>query len=85
MASRHEKYPGVTTASPRVKLNKNRETGGEGGILSPPFLACADESYTFAIIPCVLAGCKLFSTFASVSPVSPIGCDSDENGITGIS
>jgi hypothetical protein len=62
-----------------------RLSGGEGGILLPPFLAGAYESYTSGIIPCVLAGCKLFSTFASVSTVSPICCDSDQNGITGIS
>ena len=29
-------------------------TGGEGGILVPPFPASADESYTSAIIPCVV-------------------------------
>lgn len=32
---------------------QSRLSGGEGGILLPPFLASADESYTYAIILCV--------------------------------
>ena len=60
-------------------------TGGEGGILVPPFPASADESYTSAIIPCGLATYKRFLSSATVSIVSPIRWGSAENGITGIS
>jgi hypothetical protein len=59
-------------------------TGGEGGILLPPLPASADECYTSVIIPCVLAAYKLFTASPSVSTVSPICCDFQENGITGI-
>jgi hypothetical protein len=60
-------------------------TGGEGGILLPPLPASADEPYTSAIIPCVLAGYKRIPTQARVSIVPLIHCGSHENGITGIS
>ena len=35
-----------------TKLLEIEKSGGKGGILFPPFLASADESYTSAIIAC---------------------------------
>ena len=61
------------------------KTGGEGGILSPPLPASADESYTSVIIPCVLGSYKRIRSSATVSIVSLIRCNSRENGIRGIS
>ena len=49
-----------------------KTTGGEGGIRLPPFPASADESYTSAIIPYVLAGYKQIRSSATVSIVSLI-------------
>ena len=57
----------------------------KGGILLLPFPASADESYTSAIIPCVLGGFKRIRSSATVSIVSPIRWSCAENGITGIS
>ncbi len=49
------------------------------------YLQVAVKIYSSAIIPCVCAGYKHIRSQAGVSMVSPIGCDSHENGITGIS
>jgi hypothetical protein len=62
-----------------------RLCGGEGGILLPPLPATAGETYTSVIIACVGAGYKRIATSVPVSIVSPIGCISHKNGITGIS
>jgi hypothetical protein len=35
-----------------LQARDNKSNGGEGGILLPPFLASADESYTSVIIRC---------------------------------
>jgi len=74
----------------RVFRGKNHRclllsNGGEGEILVLPFPASADESYTSAIIPCVLDAYKRFLSSATVSIVSPIRWSSAENGISGIS
>jgi hypothetical protein len=60
-------------------------TGGEGGILSPPFLLSSCHPCTFAIIRYILAGYNGFRTQATVSIASPIPCSSAETGISGIS
>ena len=56
----------------RAGKNPLRRSGGEGGILLPPLSASAGESYTSAIIPCVLAGYKEIRSLAGVSMVSLI-------------
>jgi hypothetical protein len=66
----------------KYKLVRN---GGESGIRLPPSGASADEHYTSAIIPCVCAGYKRIRSWATVSIVSLIRCNSREKGITGIS
>ena len=60
-------------------------SGGEGGIRLPPFLASTDESCTSAIILFVLAGYKPIDPARTVSTVSVIPLVYRENGITGIS
>jgi len=62
-----------------------RKTGGEGGILLPPFLLSACDPYTSEIIACFPEAYKNFHSWATVSIVSPIRCSSAENGISGIS
>lgn len=62
-----------------------RQSGGEGGILSPPFFATVDEPYACAIIPSKLGTCKRIRTSVPVSIVSPGGHISQQNGISGIS
>jgi hypothetical protein len=63
--------------SPIVGNWEGRESnGGEGGILLPPLLASADESYTSAIIPCAVGSYKRILSSATVSTVSLIAWSS---------
>jgi hypothetical protein len=62
-----------------------RRSGGEGGILSRRFPSSLSNTYTYAIISRVCAGCKQIPPLGTVSPVYLIPHSSQENGITGIS
>ena len=69
----------------RCKWLGLKKSGGEGGILVPPFLLSSCDAYTSTIIPCVLVGYKQIRSSATVSIVSLIRWSSAENGIRGIS
>jgi hypothetical protein len=58
--------------------------GGKGGIRLPQFPAAIDESYTFAIIPCVCNGYKQISSLARFLHSLLFAVFSRRNGITGI-
>ena len=86
MKSTAQTCPSTYARSPgNPILMEKWKSGGEGGILLPPFPAIADESYTSVIILCVLAGYKRIRSSATVSIVSLIRWSSAKNGITGIS
>jgi hypothetical protein len=68
-----------------LEVPDRKMSGGEGGILLPPFLLSRCDPYTSAIIPCALAGYKRIRSSATVSTVSLIPCSSAQNGIIGIS
>ena len=68
-----------------MSRNGQIRSGGEGGILSLPFLLSSCNAYTSTIVPCVYRSYKHIRSSATVSTVSPIRCSSAENGISGIS